>query len=61
MKEYYSIEDGDILDNYFKLNIIENFTIFKGLDVDLPTININKPKGPDGEIGYEGPQGKQGM
>ena len=61
MREYYSIKDGEILNNFYKLNIIEDFTIFKGLDVDLSSPQIDNPKGPKGEIGYQGPQGKQGL
>ena len=61
MKEYYSINDAEILNNFYNLNIIEDFTIFKGLDVDISLPQINKPKGPTGEIGYQGSQGKQGL
>ena len=30
MKSYYSINGKDLLDNYYEINIIENFEIFKG-------------------------------
>lgn len=49
MKSYYSINENDLIDNYYQLNIIENFEIFKG------------PKGNKGERGYTGPRGLQGL
>ena len=51
MKEYYSI-DNKIVDNYYYIDIIEEFEIFKG---------YSNPKGPKGEIGIEGPTGNQGL
>jgi hypothetical protein len=49
MKSYYSINENDLIDNYYQLNIIENFEIFKG------------PKGNKGDRGYTGPRGLQGL
>jgi hypothetical protein len=49
MKLYYSINEIDLLDNYYELNIIENFEIFKG------------PTGNDGQRGYTGTRGLQGL
>ena len=51
MREYYSI-DKKIVDNYYYIDIIEEFEIFKG---------YSNPKGPKGEIGIEGPKGNQGL
>jgi len=49
MKSYYSINEKDLLDNYYEINIIENFEIFKG------------PKGNQGSRGYTGIRGLQGI
>lgn len=49
MKSYYSINGKDLLDNYYEINIIENFEIFKG------------PKGNQGSRGYTGSRGLQGV
>ena len=49
MKLYYSINEKDLLDNYYEINLIENFEIFKG------------PKGNQGARGYTGVRGLQGI
>lgn len=49
MKSYYSINGKDLLDNYYEINIIENFEIFKG------------PNGNQGPRGYTGSRGLQGL
>lgn len=49
MKLYYSINEKDLLDNYYEINIIENFEIFKG------------PSGNQGNRGYTGTRGLQGL
>ena len=49
MKEYYSINEKDIYNNYYDVKIIENFQIFKG------------PDGSKGERGYDGIRGLQGL
>lgn len=48
MKEYYGL-DGEVANNLYKFDIIENFEIFQG------------PNGNVGEIGYTGQQGIQGI
>lgn len=50
MKEYYSINENKLLDNYYKIEpVIEHFEIFRG------------PKGNKGSRGYTGGQGQQGL
>jgi len=49
MKEYYSINEKELYNNNYNIDIIENFQIFKG------------PDGPKGERGYEGIRGLQGL
>jgi len=49
MKEYFSVNENKLLNNYYELQVIEGFEIFKG-----NTGNI-------GQRGYVGSQGQQGM
>ena len=51
MKQYYSINETELLNNYYTMPIIENFQIFRG-----PTGN----QGTRGHIGFQGDQGLQG-
>lgn len=54
MKEYYSINEKDIYNNYYDVKIIETFQIFKGPD------GSKGERGYDGIIGLQGLQGERG-